>query len=117
MKPTPKTFNQSTPNKIGRRGEKNTQKSIGGKLTPGSRGGDLMLSNFLIEKKSTAGKSISIKQDYLEKISRIAFSGNKSPILVIEFQTLKKKMGCEDQWAFIPLSQLKELLEENDLAK
>lgn len=102
---------KSMPNVIGKVGEKHLQKQLGGKLTPGSRVGDLQFGDsLLVEKKSTEGKSISLKQDYLRKIDRLAFENNRTPALVIEFDTLKKTI-CPDQWAVIPLHYLKELLE------
>ena len=110
MKPTPKAFSQSMPNKIGKKGEKNLQKKLGGWLTPGSRGGDLKYEDTLIEKKSTEKNSISLKKDYLEKIDRIAFENRKTPVLVIEFEPLKNSY-CSTQWAVLPLEFFKELME------
>ncbi len=104
----------STPNKIGRVGEKHLQKQLGGKLTPGSRVGDLQYKDLLIEKKSTDKSSISLKQDYLVKIDRLAFENDRTPAVVVEFETLKKKI-CPAQWAVIPLSYLEELLEIRDM--
>lgn len=102
--------NRSTPNYIGKVGEKHLQKDFGGKLTPGSRVGDLQYDELLVEKKSTKGKSISLKQDHLRKIDRLAFENDRVPALVVEFETLKKTI-CAEQWAVIPLHYLKELLE------
>jgi len=102
--------NRATPNHIGKIGEKHLQQQLGGKLTPGSRVGDLQYEDLLVEKKSTQGKSISLKQDYLCKIDRLAFENDRVPAVVIEFETLKKKL-CPEQWALIPLSYLKELIE------
>ncbi len=104
----------STPNKIGKIGEKHLQKQLGGTLTPGSRVGDLQYKDLLIEKKSTNNNSISLKQDYLTKIDRLAFENNRTPAVVVEFETLKKKI-CPHQWAIIPLSYLEELLETRDM--
>jgi hypothetical protein len=110
MKPIPKSFSQSMPNKIGKKGEKNLQKHLGGTLTPGSRCGDLKYEDTLIEKKSTEKSSISLKKDYLEKIDRIAFENGKVPILIVEFEVFKKSY-CSTQWAILPLEFFKELME------
>lgn len=105
---------KSMPNHIGKVGEKHLQQELGGKLTPGSRVGDLQYEDeLLVEKKSTTAKSISLKQDYLIKIDRLAFENNRVPAVVIEFETLKKTI-CPSQWAVIPLHYLKELLELKD---
>jgi len=101
---------KSRPNYIGKLGERHLQKQLGGKLTPGSRVGDLQYEDLLIEKKSTEKRSISLKQDYLEKIDRIAFENRRTPALVVEFETTKSNY-CPTQWAVIPLDFLKELLE------
>jgi hypothetical protein len=101
---------KSRPNHIGKIGEKHLQKELGGKLTPGSRVGDLQVDDILVEKKSTEKRSISLKQDYLEKIDRIAFENRRTPALVIEFETTKQKY-CSTQWAVIPLEFFKELLD------
>lgn len=110
-KPKPKSFCPSTPNKIGRKGEKNVQKSLGGVLTPGSRGGDLMVGkDILVEKKSTNKKSIVLKLDTLDKIDRIAFGSNRHPVLVVEFET-EQHSFVNKEWAIVPLDLLKELLD------
>ena len=102
---------RDTPNFIGKLGEKHLQKELGGKLTPGSRVGDLQYSDFLlIEKKSTVNKSISLKKDHLDKIECIAFENRRTPALVVEFETTKRSFR-PSQWAVIPLDFLKELLE------
>lgn len=108
------TFKQSLPNKIGKVGEKKLQKKMGGKLTPGSRGGDLVYNQYvLVENKSTDKKSISLKKDYLDKIDRIAFEGGKHPVLVVGFEATSKNYG-EREWAVVPLNFLIELLEKHD---
>lgn len=106
------SFNEkSISNHIGKVGEKHLQQQLGGKLTPGSRVGDLQYEDeLLVEKKSTVAKSISLKQDYLVKIDRIAFENDRVPAVVVEFETLKKTI-CPNQWAIVPLHYLKELLE------
>ncbi len=103
-------FTKSMPNHIGKVGEKHLQKNLGGKLTPGSRVGDLQFEDLLIEKKSTEKRSISVKKDYLDKIERLAFENRRIPALVIEFETTKRSY-CPSQWAVIPLDLFKELIE------
>lgn len=114
MKKKPKpSFYRSEPNYIGKVGEKKVQKSLGGKLTPGSRGGDLRCgerAKVLIEKKSTEKQSIILKKDYLEKIDRIAFGSNSQPVLVVEFEVLKRS-ACSSEWAVVPIEFFRELLE------
>lgn len=110
MKPRHSVRSKHKPNLIGKKGEDNLQKTVGGLLTPGSRGGDLKCDDFLIEKKTTEKNSISVKKDYLEKIERIAFENNKIPALVIEFEALKRSF-CPRQWAIVPIEILLEYLE------
>ncbi len=99
------------PNHIGKIGENNLQKRLGGKLTPGSRVGDLQYEDLLIEKKSTAKNSIVLKKDQLVKIEQLAFENNRIPALVIEFEVLEKSF-YDSQWALVKLDFLKELLEK-----
>lgn len=110
MKPKP-SFNRSMPNHIGKKGENNLQKELGGNLTPGSRVGDLQYKDLLVEKKTTAKNSITIKKDQLIKIEQLAFENNRIPALVIEFEVLEKSF-YDGQWALIRLDTLKELLDK-----
>lgn len=79
-----------------------------GRKTIGSGGkfendkGDLQLGQFLVEGKSTAKESISVKKEMLDKIFREAMNQGKIPALLISFQSeggLEKPQG---DWYLIP---------------
>lgn len=125
-KPKPTLLDESA-NAIGKTGEKHTKKALAGVLTPGSGAGrskgDVMHGygktgryatrgfKRMIEKKSTAAKSIKLEQDWLEKIEQQAFDAGKDPVLVVEFQTMSPE---HSQWGLVPLEKLKELFELED---
>jgi len=111
--PAPKTFDDVRPNEIGRRGEKNLRKVTGCILTPGSgagriKGDGLLGFEWMLEKKSTAGKTITVRRDDIEKLVKQAWDANREPVFVLEFETMK---FASQQWAMIPLERLLELYE------
>ena len=114
-KPKPKMFEKFTPNEIGKRGERNLQRRVGGLFTSGSGNkqmkGDLRHGPNLermVEKKSTLSKSMKLELDWLEKLEKEAFDAGKEPVLVLEFETMA--VGSR-QWALVPLDRLLELYE------
>lgn len=71
--------------------EKRAADSIGGNRQPGSGAfsfhkGDAIGENYLCECKRTDNKSISIKGEVLDKITKEAAGLGKIPILAIELQ-------------------------------
>jgi hypothetical protein len=74
----------------GRKAETRTAKRLGGRLTRASGSmasdkGDFHLDEFLTENKATENDSLSLKYDWLTKISREALDDKKSPALAVQF--------------------------------
>lgn len=75
---------------IGNVAERNLAKRLKGRPTVSSGAkehdkGDVDLGNYLLECKATEAASISIKLDWLAKISRESLCVNKLPALAIQF--------------------------------
>lgn len=125
-KPRP-MLNDYTANDIGKRGERTTNRILGGTLTAGSGKGNMKGDIWhghskegrtrergykrLIEKKSTMAKSIKLEEAWLTKLEKQAFEAGKEPVLVIEFQAME--FGSQ-QWACVPLEKLREYFELED---
>ena len=71
------------------------------------------MDRFLIECKQTKHKSISIKSDWLNKISREALAAGKEPALQFEVKG-NEDTFVEKDWIAVPLSVFKRLLEERE---
>jgi hypothetical protein len=93
--------------KHGQKSEVKTAKRLGGVPRPGSGAvagakGDIMLSEYLVENKSTEHKSISIKLEWLEKISVEAREESKIPALAIQFVDKAGNSKRNARWVLIP---------------
>lgn len=102
----------------GRRAEKKTAKRMKGRLTPASGAmvgakGDFALPKFLVENKSTNNASLSLKLEWLEKISKEAVCVGKEALLTIQFVKANGEPVNFGKWALIPESVLNEILEEH----
>lgn len=102
----------------GLKAEKRTATRMGTKPRAGSGSiegykGDIELAEFLVENKCTEHKSISLKYDWLEKISKEALAETKEPALAIQFCDLngvpRSEMGT---WVMIPERVFRELFNE-----
>ena len=118
-RPVPKLFAETTSNDIGKQGERNLIRVTGARPTPGSGNkstkGDAILENrFMMEKKSTAGKTMTVKKEWFEKLSSEAFVARKEPVFVLEFEVMSQGSS---QWAAIPLQRLLELYEIEEAFK
>jgi len=69
------------------------------------------LSKFLVECKQTKHKSLSVKGEWLSKISREAMAAGKEPALQFEIKGIEDTFAERD-WIAIPLSVFKRLLEQ-----
>ena len=92
--------------KHGQKSERRTAKRLGGTGRPGSGAvegakGDIMLTEFLVENKCTEHRSISLKADWLDKISREARAEGKAPALAIQFTDKDGKSKRGDRWIMI----------------
>lgn len=113
-------LNRQTKNKIGETGnqsEKKTAKRLGGKPTPASGAlagakGDIELPKFLVEAKSTIKESISIKREWLMKISGEALAKGKAPALVVTFTTENGTPKPRGKWILITEQTFRELTNE-----
>jgi hypothetical protein len=74
--------------------------------------GDLVLSKFLIEAKSTVADSLSLKFDWLAKINREARSVNKRPALTVSFTTGNGQAIPNGEWVLIPMALFKEIVDD-----
>ncbi len=104
----------------GRRAEAKAAKRHGGKLVPGSgsgnRGGDFdtsaapvatdtmreLTGGFLVESKSTTGRSMSLKHSWLAQINRQARDRGKTPALQIQFTDHAGTCVDVGDWVAIP---------------
>lgn len=104
----------------GLKAEKRTAKRFDTKPRAGSGSiegykGDFALDSFLVENKSTEHKSISLKYDWLHKITLEALAENKDAALAIQFVTLGGEPIEQDaKWVLIPERIFKEMTSDSD---
>lgn len=94
----------------GRRRESDiARRDLGGRQTIGSGNidgdkGDVEVGRFLIEVKSTAKASMSIKADWLRKITAEALQKSKVPALMVSFTTDDGRETKDGDWVMVPKS-------------
>jgi len=93
--------------KHGQKSERKTAKRLGGITRPGSGAvagakGDILLTDYLVENKSTEHKSFSVKLEWLEKISLEAREEGKAPALSIQFVDKAGNSKKRGRWVMIP---------------
>ena len=93
--------------KHGQKSERKTAKRLGGTTRPGSGAvagakGDILLTDYLVENKSTEHKSISLKLEWLDKISVEAREEGKAPALAIQFVDKAGNSKKRGRWVLIP---------------
>lgn len=103
----------------GRRAEKKTAVRLGGRQTAASgaldaQKGDFSAKDFLCENKSTVNASLSLKLDWLQKITREALPNGKHPALSLQFVDGEGRVVKAGGWVCIPESLFKELLDGRD---
>lgn len=100
----------------GNKSEKKLAKHLGGKQTPASGAanskGDINLGDIKIEAKSTIKNSLSIKLDWLCKISREAIREGQVPAVSIRYVTENAQPVKYGRWVMIPEDKFKELYNE-----
>lgn len=91
------------------------------RLTPASGAvqgakSDGVLGQFRMELKSTTDASISLKQEWLVKISHEALAHSQTPALMLSFVTPEgqARMDLNSEWVAIPKSAFMELLYGSD---
>ena len=116
-KPRPKWLDDNY-NKVGKskKHEERLAKQLGGyrlprsgglpysEYDPTSAGGDLTTDDFLFEHKSTEKKSLSVKRDWLEKVSDGAAAKGLDPGLIITFEDPK------EDWVCVPLAVFERIM-------
>lgn len=100
--------------------ETRVAKKMGGKVQSGSgavahRRGDVTVKEMLIECKRTDRAGISLRRDWIEKITKEATSINKIPAVSLEFgikEEDKKRVSfpIEKDWMAVPMSFFEELI-------
>ena len=100
----------------GRSSEKKTAKRLGARLTPASGAldgakGDMEMSGFLIENKSTTAASFGVQLEHLMKITREAQTRGLTPALTFQFTQNNGDPIRGGKWAMIPEAELVMLLE------
>lgn len=100
----------------GRASEKNTSKRLKAYLTPASGAiqgakGDMVKGEFLLENKSTIKQSLSLKYEWLEKISREAVCQEKTPSVSIQFVDSQGASKPTGRWVLIPEHVFQEFIE------
>lgn len=97
--------------------EKHVAKVFKGKVTPGSGNkpmhkGDVKSDSFMVECKMTKNESMSLKLEWLTKISEEATCRDRIPAMHIRFETANGNI-CEKDWVILPETVFKEMLEKN----
>lgn len=97
----------------GRASEKRLARDVGGRQTPASGAvegakGDIALPDVLMEAKSTVKGAMSIKFDWLSKITGEARSQGKIPALAVSFTTPTGARLVGGDWVMVPLAVWKE---------
>ena len=100
----------------GQRAEKKAAKRLGGQARAGSGAidgfkGDITLRDWLVENKTTVHRSISLKLEWLEKISREAATENRTPAVAIQFVDKTGTSVRGGRWVLLPEDEYKELID------
>lgn len=98
----------------GRRAEKHTAKRLGASLVRGSGNGylkgDLFTGIIHVEAKSTQRLSISLKWDWLRKITKTGLEQHKTPAVTITFTHGDGTPRTGGTWVLIPEGAFNELV-------
>lgn len=93
--------------------ERRLAKEVGGTVVPGSGAGrvkgDVKVGNFLFEAKSTVKRSISLKLDWLRKITQEARLTDREPALSVRFTDSEGKAIIGGDWVMVPRQTWEEL--------
>ncbi len=101
----------------GTKAEKGTAKRLGATLTPASGAlegakGDMHRGTILMENKSTIKGSMSLKLDWLIKISQEALEKGQTPALALQFTTESGVPVKRGAWVMVPEAVFNEMLGE-----
>jgi len=100
----------------GTQAERKTAKRLGARVIPGSGAmasakGDLVLPTWLVENKATINASISVKLEWLHKISQEATEIGKKPAVTIQFVDKMGNSDPRDRWVMVREVDYQELTE------
>ncbi len=74
--------------------------------------GDIVLPEYLIEHKATENRSLSLKYEWLSKITRLASSRGRRAALQISFVTADgRPVSGDASWVMVPVSVFRELVD------
>jgi hypothetical protein len=98
----------------GQKAEKRAGTRLGGRLQPGSgcspnNKGDIKTDHFLVESKSTINGSLSLKHEWLRKISGEAIAISREPALIVQFVDAQGRTVPDGGWVMVPERVFKEL--------
>ncbi len=99
----------------GIKAEKLAAKRLGGELTFASGAlefmkGDFSVGDLLVENKCTVKPTLSIKLDWLRKISQEAFEKKMNPALAIQYVNPKGVPVPDGKWVMVKEEYFKELM-------
>ena len=99
----------------GRRAEIRFGRDTGAELRPasgaGASKGDATIYDLLLEMKSTVGRSLSVKFDWLTKITREARMEGRTPALVVAFVDDNGRPIRNGRWIMLREDDLISILE------
>ena len=103
----------------GQKAEKHASKRLKARLSPGSGSiggykGDFGSDAYLFESKATVNESISIKLEWLRKISCEAIDTNREPVLCVQFVNTLGHPAVDGNWILIPERVFRELVMEGE---
>lgn len=99
--------------------EERVARVVGGRRVPGSGAsmfakGDVRSEHFLVECKRTEHASLSLKKEWLDKISAEAATEGREPALAIEIAGGALSAHGEREWIMIPLRIFRKLTGEEE---
>ena len=103
---------------VGVLSEKATAKRLGAKQVRGSGANyyglraDARVQDFAVECKSTIRESISIKREWLQKISKAALTEKRKPVLTVTFTDETSNPKEDGRWVMITEQDFISLMEE-----
>lgn len=109
----PSYFTRDDVKRRSKKQEKRLAKRLGGRTQKGSGSvtfhkGDVKSTELLVEAKQTVKASMSVKREWLEKISREAMAYNKVPALALEFVGIARLV--DKDWIAVPASFFEALI-------
>ena len=94
---------------VSQKHERRVESKVGGRRQAGSGNqqwakGDIKTDTHLIECKTTEKKSMSIKAEWLAKITEEAQMEGRMPAVQISFENMQA--GVDKDWIMVPMTQL-----------